>query len=132
MHACSGNCGQSAHLPCAYALQASHLLLLFTSDLAVMPRMSGYTCTQQHQHTLCCSPLQGIMQWQQGYMSLTLFLQMQGPCSLSDSQAFDGLSHNFGVVLSSRWHGAYALIAMLIIWRCLHAAFLYMRVRLWY
>ena len=63
---------------------------------------------------------------------IMLLLCMQAPCSLDDSQAFDGLTDNFGVVLSSRWHGVYALVAMLILWRCLHAAFLYMRVRLWY
>ncbi|KAL3144206.1 hypothetical protein ABBQ32_003987 [Trebouxia sp. C0010 RCD-2024] len=66
---------------------------------------------------------------QQNYLPLT---NTQEPCNLSDSQAFHGLTENFGIVLSSRWHGAYALMAMLVIWRCLHAAVLYMRVRLWY
>lgn len=66
---------------------------------------------------------------QQNYLPSTY---TQAPCSLTDSQAFDGLTDNFGVVLSSRWHGVYALVAMLIIWRCLHATFLFMRVRLWY
>jgi len=32
--------------------------------------------------------------------------------------------------LSSRWHAIYALVAMLVVWRCLHAAVLYMRVKL--
>ena len=62
----------------------------------------------------------------------SMLWSLQAPCSLSDSQAFDGLSNNFGVVLSSRWHGVYGLIAMLVVWHCVHAAFLYMRARLWY
>ena len=68
---------------------------------------------------------------QSACVNLTLWV-LQAPCSLSDSQAFDGLSNNFGVVLSSRWHGVYALLAMLVVWRCVHAAILYTRVRLWY
>lgn len=55
---------------------------------------------------------------------------LQGLCSLTDSQAYQGLSHNFGIVLRSKWDGIYALLAIVFVWRCLHAAVLYMRVRL--
>ena len=55
---------------------------------------------------------------------------IQAVCSLNDSQAYDGLNDNFGIVLNSRWHGIYALVAMLVVWRCMHAAVLYMRVKL--
>ncbi|DBA90502.1 TPA: hypothetical protein ACH3X1_003765 [Trebouxia sp. C0004] len=74
--------------------------------------------------------LQGGRTWgcpQQNYMPGTY---TQAACSLSDGQAYDGLNDNFGVVLSSRWHAIYALVAMLVVWRCLHAAVLYVRVKL--
>ncbi|KAL0042761.1 hypothetical protein WJX79_009987 [Trebouxia sp. C0005] len=74
--------------------------------------------------------LQGGRTWgcpQQNYMPGTY---TQAACSLSDGQAYDGLNDNFGIVLSSRWHAIYALIAMLVVWRCLHAAVLFMRVKL--
>lgn len=74
--------------------------------------------------------LQGGRTWgcpQQNYMPGTY---TQQACSLNDSQAYDGLNDNFGVVLNSTWHGVYALVAMLVVWRCLHAAVLYMRVKL--
>ena len=58
------------------------------------------------------------------------FVIVQAACSLNDSQAYNGLNDNHGVVLSSRWHGIYVLVAMLFVWRCLHAAVLYMRTRL--
>ena len=55
---------------------------------------------------------------------------VQAACSLTDSQAYNGINDNFGVVLSSRWHAVYVLVAMLVVWRCLHAVVLHMRTKL--
>ena len=96
------------------------------------------TSAAQRQCMLRCRRMKVFVHDQGHHQSVALashFMHLyllQGPCSLTDAQALDGVNDNFGVVLSSRWHGVYALVAMLVIWRCLHAAFLYTRVRLWY
>ena len=99
----------------AAAQKTEYTMLVTASTPALLFVDCWINCqTQMHSHT-------------DGFV-----LMMQGPCSLTDGEAYEGLSHNFGIVLSSKWDAIYALLAIVFIWRCLHAAVLYMRVRLFW